>query len=795
MKNHQNAAFPTKMKKLLVLVLTLAMVLTTINFSTASAASKPTLSKSSVTLLTGDKTTLKVKNKIQDASYTWKTSDKAIATVSSEGVVKAKSKGTATISCKVKASSTTYTLKCKVTVLKGAVVVRINNKAKAKNMKVGEEYNLNRTLYPKSSNDKTYWTSSDPTIANPNKKGKFTALRTGVVTITATTKSGATDSVKIQVYGGEATVGSQAELIAALNSYVADIKIVTDAAVEFTVPEGDYSYQTLTVDAPNADVTNNGTFAAITINQIKADTWYENALHNVLTINSMNSRVVVAENADATINVEKDGAHLALVNNGTLTAVNVDSKASVNISGTSTQVVPVSCTVAGSTITSNVPLDITCTERITLVLNAGTEGTVIHVASEDLIPTVQGTVAITVVVGTGENTTTITVKPSTSTSDTGSGSTPTTPDEPVVTISLSGVVTTVSGSAVSGAAIRLAKYDGTEGNYYQAVVNAGTSNFIAVADRDGKYSFSNLSAGHYVVLAIAEGYAANVSTVEITAGTLSKKDITLAALVDGQTSTGTVAGTIYEAITNQPVVVSGGSFTLVTSDGHVAVVSGSSYTFENLPEGTYTVTITDERTNINESNRFVPTQFSIFSLGGATISGQNCYLSNSAKAGTATIVLTWGQYPRDLDSHLVGKDAAGQTHHIAYYDQTANITVERASSVSGSAYDIYANEYDLRLDVDDITSYGPETTSIYRCNNEDPWFKFYVHNFSGNEGGTLFESNAQVVVTTSNSTRTFSISETTGGTTERVWYVCDLNALTGEIKAVNQLLADDYCIQ
>ena len=794
MKNHQNASLKKKMQKLLVVVLTLAMFFTSMNWTTANAATKPAFSKTSVTLLTGDKTKLKVKNKVSKAEYAWTTSNHKVASVSKNGEVKAKAKGTATVTCKIKAKSKTYTLSCKVTVLKGATVVRINNKTKAAVLKVGDSYDLNRTLYPKSSNDKTYWSSSDTTIASPDKNGKFTALKAGTVTITATTKSGATDAVTIQVYGGEVTVTNQEELVKALASN-SNIIIKTEEAIEFTIPEGNYQYQSLTVYAPNADVVNHGTFESITIDQIKANTWYEDALNNVLTINALASRVVVNEGANASLTVTRENATVAIVNNGTINAVNVDAKASVTITGTSNTSVPVTCTVAGATVTSNVPLEFTCTAPITLVLNAGAEGTVIHVASEDLIPTILGTASVTVVVGTGETASTVTVNPSQS-NNSGSGSTtPTTPPTPEVTAALSGTVTATGVGTVSGASIRLAKYDGTSESYLQAVINAGTSSTFVVTDSEGHYSFAAITPGHYVILAITAGYKANLSVIEITANANLTKNIELDVLVDNDSSKGSVSGTICEAITSEPITVTGSSFKVVAVDSnqveYVATVSGSSYRFTNLPEGNYTVTVTDERTDVDESELFASTQFTIFALGGFDITGLNCYLSNSTDNGTATFVLTWGQYPYDLDSHLVGNDAAGTLHHICYYNKTAAATVEiSATSVSGSSYDENAKQYDLRLDVDDIDSYGPETTSIYRCDSSNPWFTFFVHNYSGNYDATLFESNAKVTVTTQRETRTFTIGETTGGTDELVWVVCRVNAITGEIEPLNQILED-----
>jgi hypothetical protein len=117
--------------------------------------------------------------------------------VNKAGLVKGLKKGTATVTCKIVASGKTYTLKAKVSVLTPATKIVINNKVST--MKVGDTLDLNRTLTPKTSNDKTTWTSSDKSIANPDKYGKFTALKSGKVTITGTTLSGKKDSVTITV--------------------------------------------------------------------------------------------------------------------------------------------------------------------------------------------------------------------------------------------------------------------------------------------------------------------------------------------------------------------------------------------------------------------------------------------------------------------------------------------------------------------------------------------------------------------------------------------------------------------
>lgn len=83
-------------------------------------------------------------------------------------------------------------------------------------------------------------------------------------------------------------------------------------------------------------------------------------------------------------------------------------------------------------------------------------------------------------------------------------------------------------------------------------------------------------------------------------------------------------------------------------------------------------------------------------VGGGTKSNQDCALIPNLKNGEMRIVLTWGDYPSDLDSHLVGPSPYGSFH--VYYD-------DKNAYYDGVLYN--------NLDVDDTDSYGPETTSVY----------------------------------------------------------------------------------
>jgi hypothetical protein len=76
-------------------------------------------------------------------------------------------------------------------------------------------------------------------------------------------------------------------------------------------------------------------------------------------------------------------------------------------------------------------------------------------------------------------------------------------------------------------------------------------------------------------------------------------------------------------------------------------------------------------------------------------------------SNAATMRLTWGEFPRDIDSHLLVPDG---TH--VYYASKGSLTQNPFSS----------------LDVDDVTGFGPEVTTIRRP--KVGIYRFYLHNYS-----------------------------------------------------------------
>lgn len=103
-------------------------------------------------------------------------------------------------------------------------------------------------------------------------------------------------------------------------------------------------------------------------------------------------------------------------------------------------------------------------------------------------------------------------------------------------------------------------------------------------------------------------------------------------------------------------------------------------------------------------------------------------------AGAFRVTLSWGENPRDLDSHLTGpnSNSTGQT------DETNRFHVYFGNSSSSGA----------ALDVDDTTSFGPETITVSPESSAGiraGVYRYTVHHYSGIE--TIATSGATVRLT------------------------------------------------
>lgn len=141
--------------------------------------------------------------------------------------------------------------------------------------------------------------------------------------------------------------------------------------------------------------------------------------------------------------------------------------------------------------------------------------------------------------------------------------------------------------------------------------------------------------------------------------------------------------------------------------------------------------------------------------GGTTVVSDPTTIVAQPAVGDIRIVLTWGQNPYDLDSHLTGPSLDGYGFHMFFmetYTENAN------------------------LDVDDQYSYGPETTTITTLLPGK--YRYSVHNYSDqfSTGAVgIKNSPAKVEIYDHNGLLGEYTAPTTGTADANTWRVLDVN--------------------
>ena len=146
-----------------------------------------TISRSSATLLNGKTVQLWAKAAPSDATntaVTWKSSNTSVATVTATGIVTAKRRGTATITCTAKDGGGAKA-SCKITVNLGVAKIALSRTSVSLNK--GRTFTLKATVSPAAAANKAVtWKISNTKVATVSRTGKITA--------------GAKGSCKVYVY-------------------------------------------------------------------------------------------------------------------------------------------------------------------------------------------------------------------------------------------------------------------------------------------------------------------------------------------------------------------------------------------------------------------------------------------------------------------------------------------------------------------------------------------------------------------------------------------------------------------
>ncbi len=324
-----------------------------------------------------------------------------------------------------------------------------------------------------------------------------------------------------------------------------------------------------------------------------------------------------------------------------------------------------------------------------------------------------------------------------------------------------------------------ATVDGSDG---AAIANAHIALYSGIndpaitqttSDVGGHYSIDNIATGRYYLEIAAEGYIPETFFVQIEAGVTTH--INRLRAIPSSTSDGTIGGLVINAYTGGTV---NSEITLdfrrgidynPDSPGDIAKsITTSSGTYQvTLPAGNYTVTARGEG--------YITTTSYVYSFGGVTINSQNVVISPEFSGGDSSIrfVLTWGELPSDLDSHLVGPTEDGESFHIYYENMTYH-----DNSIDTSSFNAI-------LDVDDVSSFGPETVTIN--NLIDGTYDYYIQDYSHLSSTTSnYLRNSQAVIRIYNANnellRTFNVP--TGGSASTIWHVFKLEVINGEYSIV-----------
>lgn len=291
-------------------------------------------------------------------------------------------------------------------------------------------------------------------------------------------------------------------------------------------------------------------------------------------------------------------------------------------------------------------------------------------------------------------------------------------------------------------------------------------------DAQGAYNIDNLSDGTYSVVVTATGYKEcrfdDVVVVKNAANTVDT-----AKMVKRNDSEGKINFKVVSAITGEDLkdwkyVIHS------TNDAYnIDDVTGTSDTASFEKEvicGNYLVTITKSDYIAAVQNINV-----IHGIDQTVVIAISPKLTSIDDSAAIRFVLTWGETPSDLDSHLFIKNSLDQVVGRVFYRE-----------------DEYEDDTtSANLDVDDTSSYGPETITIDKT-NKDYTYSYYVYDYSNRgdyDSKELSLSSAKVsVYAGSKLMYTFNVPY---DTTATAWKLFDYTPSDGNLVIYNQM-GDSY---
>ena len=274
---------------------------------------------------------------------------------------------------------------------------------------------------------------------------------------------------------------------------------------------------------------------------------------------------------------------------------------------------------------------------------------------------------------------------------------------------------------------------------------SGTTVDNTTTDSSGDFTKSSLATGTYTLSYSNSGYVDETQSATLATDNQTLTVAKLKMLSTSCASTGTVSGTITDAVSSDNVsgvaisirrglsTTSGTVYNTATTD-----VNGA-YSISNVARGWYTLQTSISGYSASTSH--------VVSCGN--VSSQDSSISSTLASGAMRIVLSWptGSTAIDLDSHLSIPDNSSNSYHI-YYN---NIKY------------VYSASDNVTLDRDERYAPGTETVSITAVRSGN--YSYSVHDYkyrTVTSPDNISKSGATVKVYYNSTTTTYNAPNSAG---------------------------------
>ena len=355
------------------------------------------------------------------------------------------------------------------------------------------------------------------------------------------------------------------------------------------------------------------------------------------------------------------------------------------------------------------------------------------------------------------------------------GYSPSGSDSPSGSGIIKGTVLDNASDALSGVSVTFAK--------------SGTTSSVVTTEDNGTYSKTSLSSGNYTLTYSKSGYLEMSQSAELTTDNETLEVATVKQFPDTCASTGTISGTIKDAVDSN-VVVSDVSLSvrsgLNTTSGTIIKTattdSSGNYSLSSMSAGWYTIQFS--------KSGYITGNFNVYSCG--SVGSQDSQISTSLATGTMRIVMHWGANSRltIVDSHLTGPDNASGRFHI-YWPTAKQKFFYYTNDQTCSGCTSSQKSDNVTLDKDDTSAPGTETITIPSGSWRSGTYRYSAHNYSkagsnGNPTNTTFAKSGTTVKVYYNGTETTYNVPNIAGT---VWKVFTIDGDSKVITTVNSMSA------